>query len=261
MPWGEGGALRSKGPLMGTAVPSKFAKAQGSFDGRVIEGAMRTKLLFAAMLVVTIAALGVGWYEHGRAQRAERAAAAAKAAPKVAAKDCSKDNFASLTRAVSTLVDAKQQSVAAPETAKTGDDDARGIDDLSSEEQAQLFEASDKLGDSSKQGLAELVAKLRLSSEQEQALRDHVARMNERAARSLDKLVTMMTQDGPVRPREAIDVLAEGLDAVREADDAFRASLDEGQRKLLEAESFDMTSAIDPSLLLPSILALATASD
>jgi hypothetical protein len=117
------------------------------------------------------------------------------------------------------------------------------------------------LGESSRQSLTELIAKLRLTSEQERGLRDRVARMNERVARSLDQVVALMSRDAPVRPREAIDALADGLDAIREVDDGFRATLDDAQRKALAADAFDMTSAIDPSVLLPAFLAFAASSD
>ncbi len=48
---------------------------------------------------------------------------------------------------------------------------------------------------------------------------------------------------------------------MRDADRGFRESLDDGQRQALTADGFDMTTALDPSILLTRVMALAAVTE
>ena len=77
--------------------------------------------------------------------------------------------------------------------------------------------------------------------------------------KAIDQLTALMSRTTPIQPREAIDALADGLEAIRQADDGFRAALDDTQRKQLAADGFDITSQIDPSIFFTRMLAFAAA--
>lgn len=124
--------------------------------------------------------------------------------------------------------------------------------------QTKLFDATDLLRDGASDDLQSMMSALRLDSEQQRALRDRIAQMNTRIARSLDQLLALSTQTQPVAPREVIDALADGLNAIRETDDAFVATLDDGQRQRLRDDHFDMTTQVDPTILVTRIVAFAT---
>lgn len=212
---------------------------------------MRTSLVWVAMSLAMVGGFAFGWYEHTRAERLAEAAAQIKPPP---APDCSHAGFASLTRAMSSFVEAKHAGREAP--AQTGSN----LEDLPADDQSKLFEVGDKLADSSRQDLTELVSRLRLSTAQERQLRDRVATMNQRIGGALDRLIALSSQTDPIRPRAAIDALADGLDAIRQTDDGFRATLDQNQQHALAAEGFDMTSQIDPSILVSRVIAFAVSA-
>jgi hypothetical protein len=100
---------------------------------------MRTKLLVPVMGLVAIAGLGFGWYEHERAERAEHATAKPHARPR-APSDCSHGNLASLTRAVSTLVEARRSTHGDAEVHAGSADETTSFDELSADDQAKVFE-------------------------------------------------------------------------------------------------------------------------
>ncbi|CAN5799520.1 hypothetical protein BH11MYX3_BH11MYX3_29940 [soil metagenome] len=168
--------------------------------------------------------------------------------------ECQKSKFAEFGKGVSTALSSR------PAVVKVGKEDkAASLDDMPAEMQTKLFDATDAIHDESRTDLADILAKLRLGSEQESALHARIDQMNKRIGDSLDRLLALTTDTTPVAPRAVIDALADGLNAVREADDAFLASLDEGQRQQLRDVHFDMTSQVDPTLLVTRLFALATA--
>ncbi len=105
--------------------------------------------------------------------------------------------------------------------------------------QGKLFDEFDKQKKSAAQRLDQLAQKLRLSGEQTQALQKDVDQMNERIGRALTALVAVFSQGENMQTRPAIDAMAEGFNAIRENEDASRASLDEKQQAELSANPLD----------------------
>jgi hypothetical protein len=221
---------------------------------------MRAKAM-VTMVVAMVGGLGIGWYEHKRAERAERAIVEQRRAlPKL----CRQHGVEALARAMHTAAGTRRSAMFDEETEPTSGEATDTTSDLADAEQLTPFDES-ALDEWTHPGVSsgslprDLATKLSLSSEQEEILRAQVSTMNERVAHAVENLIDLMAKDD-ARPREAIDVLAAGLAALRDADDTFRAALDERQRAALETESFDITSAVDMEALLP-ILALSMPAD
>jgi hypothetical protein len=221
--------------------------------------------LAAAMAVVAalVATGAYGWREHARAERLARELAEAKEA-RARAENDRKGGLASLGEALSTAMTARRARAAqahaettTPGAAKPEHD--KPFEDLPPETQAGVFEAMDKYKGESKDKLDAMKRKLHLTPEQDQVLQGSIDKMNERLAKALDDFAVLVSKTGKPRPRQIIDVVGDGFNAVRENDDAFLATLDDQQRAALEADGFDMTGQVDPVALFPRVLALAAA--
>jgi hypothetical protein len=213
---------------------------------------MIKKLGLLAMATVTIGALGLAWRQRALAgQLADELERARQSPPP----KCD-HSFEALGQAVSSALAAKREVV---KPADEGDAEESKFEDLSPDVQAKWFDAADAFGRGSRDALGELVSKLHMTADQQARLHEGIEQMNKRIAAALDRLIALTTQPEPVTSRAVIDAVADGLNAIRETDDGFRAALDNSQRDELARVGFDMAGQIDGSILMTRVIAFAVA--
>jgi septal ring factor EnvC (AmiA/AmiB activator) len=204
--------------------------------------------------------------EHHRAEALARSLAQAEAQSQqaqTATQACADRSRGSLGQAFATAMAARRQApkVDAPAPPAGDAPKPKGFEDLSGDDQSKLFDDLDKQKKNAQQRLAELAQKLGLSGEQTHAMQKNVDQMNERIGRALTALIPVFSQGENMQTRPAIDAVAEGLNAIRESEDAFRASLNERQQAELATNPLDFAKQVDTSLLVTSALAMAANSN
>jgi hypothetical protein len=105
-----------------------------------------------------------------------------------------------------------------------------------------------KLKDKGSDALAEMQRAVRLSSDQRATLDRATQAMNLAIGDAIEHFARRNTDE--VKPRELIPIAIDALTAMKKADDDFRASLDDGQRRALDENGFEVLSQIDPLVLL-----------
>jgi hypothetical protein len=214
------------------------------------------------VMMALAGALFWGVREHRRAEAlvvslAQSDAQAQKA--QSASRACTDRSRSSLGQAFATAMAARRPppKLGAAAAQAADDEKHKSFDDMSGDEQSKFFDEVDKQKKNALRRLAELAQKLQLSGEQTQTLQKDVDKMNERIGRALTALIPVFGQGENMQTRPAIDAVAEGLNAIRESEDAFRATLDEKQQAELGANPLDFVKQVDTSLLLTSALAIA----
>jgi hypothetical protein len=221
---------------------------------------------FVVTLCLLVAALVWGYHERGKSSilAASLAAAEARATKAEAAStSCTSGSMSSFSRAISQAMAAKS---AAPKPGivahaeEPHDGKKLSFDDMSGDDQAEMFNAVDEAKANGKKKLDELTSRLKLTSDQEQAMHQDVDKMNARIGESLESLVRVLSQaqKGNMPSRPVIDALADGLNAVRESEDAFRTTLDESQQSALSNGGLEFVQQIDPTLVMSAALGLAS---
>jgi hypothetical protein len=217
-------------------------------------------LISIAVVVALAGTLFWGVREHRRAEALAAAllqteAQAAKA--QTATQACADRSRSSLGQAFASAMATHRQPAKAAAAPAHEDEEHKRFDELSGDQQSEIFDEAEKQKKSAQQRLDQLASKLQLNAEQTQALHQDVDKMNERIGRALVALVPIVTQGENLQTRPAIDAVADGLNAIRETEDAFRRRLNEQQQGELAANPLDFVKQVDTSLLLTSALAFA----
>jgi hypothetical protein len=225
----------------------------------------RTPALIVSILVL-VGALVWGAREHRRAESLALSLSQAQAEAQkaqTASQTCSERSRGSLGQAFAAAMAARQPpkpgSAAAPVEATK--EHSKGFEEMSGDEQGKFFDEIDKQKKKAAERVDQLAQKLQLNAEQTQGLQKSIDQMNERIGRSLTALIPVFSQGENMQTRPAIDAVADGLNAIRESEDAFRGTLNEKQQAELAANPLDFAKQVDTSLLVTSAIAIASNSN
>jgi HPt (histidine-containing phosphotransfer) domain-containing protein len=117
-------------------------------------------------------------------------------------------------------------------------------------EQAETLEgAAEALDARAAQARAALVEQSDLSDDELAAFDAAIDKLNERLRTSVDALATQMAAGKEPDRRELMELGAEGLDAMIEADDAINAAIPQEVRESIDDELLDPFSHVDGSTL------------
>lgn len=141
-----------------------------------------------------------------------------------------------------------EQPPAAPaekEKLKFLDDDERPPDGGAPNMMSMLFAAKEK----GHEALEKMQRATRLTSDQRATLDHAVDAMNLALGDAVERFAKY---GGHVEPklRDAIPIALDALNALKKADDDFRASLDDTQRRALDTDGFEVVSQVDPMIFL-----------
>jgi hypothetical protein len=111
---------------------------------------------------------------------------------------------------------------------------------------SMLFAAKEK----GHEALEKMQRATRLSSDQRATLDHAVDAMNLALGDAVERFAKYGGQHSEPKLRDAIPIALDALNALKKADDDFRASLDDTQRRALDTDGFEVVSQVDPMIFL-----------